>query len=208
MTESAPSAHAAEDVFPADLVMALKSVGVERIRTYSAALLPKMTTLPKGKDLEAVLQLHQTDNSLRLLTLAAVATLELSLKARWALSIKKQVAADLGLPTGHVLAGSLSSLTLVRNIAAHHEPLMFRRFHRRIPVAGELGKRLVRSSLSGSSVSSPSSFNYLLMLSYFTHSLGHVEWSEGLVGPLETWPKEYLPMMGCPPDWRERFRWT
>lgn len=121
--------------------------------------------------------------------------------------VKKVVAKVIGLPTIEITESVLQSLSLVRNICAHHGRLWNRQLVKQLPYIRKLKQHLVVEeviSAKGEVQHQPSRklFNYLLVINHLMNCIQpNTSWSQRLDELMETLSKDLHPEMGLPENW-------
>lgn len=146
-------------------------------------------------------------------TWAMIETLTFGSLSHWfantqSTEVKKIVTKSLGLPTNEVTQSVLQSLSLIRNICAHHGRLWNRQLVKQLPNIRKLKTYMVIEQVTtkdGKSQQQPNRklFNYLLTINHIMQTIQpKTSWSQRLDQLLATLPANYLQKMGLPITWQ------
>lgn len=146
-------------------------------------------------------------------TWAMIETLTFGSLSHWfantkSTKVKKTVSKSIGLPTNEVTQSVLQSLSLIRNICAHHGRLWNRQLVKQIPNIRKLKKHMVIEQVKtkdGKNQQQPNRklFNYLLTINHIMQTIQpKTSWSQRLDQLLATLPANHLQKMGIPTNWQ------
>ena len=122
--------------------------------------------------------------------------------------VKKAVAKAIGLPTIEITESVLQSLSLVRNICAHHGRLWNRQLVKQLPYIRKLKQYMVIEQITtekGEVQQQPNRklFNYLLVINHLMNTIQpKTSWSQRFDDLIETIPKNHHQEMGMPENWQ------
>lgn len=123
--------------------------------------------------------------------------------------LKAKIAKSLGMPTVEVMQGTLHSLTLIRNICAHHSRLWNRRFTMQLPAIRKLKQQMRIEEIttkSGDVQEQPRRelFNYIVVISHMMLKIQpDSSWTSRLLSHIQTLDLKQQVMMGFSADWQE-----
>jgi abortive infection bacteriophage resistance protein len=130
------------------------------------------------------------------------------------LKIKTLVARAVGVPAVDVMEGILHSLTLIRNIGAHHNRLWNRRMVKQLPNIKKLRSVLVYEKVYDSKQEKYQNqlrreiYNYLIIMGHImTRISPKTTWIERLKEHVETRNNQQQIAMGFPEDWQKNKFW-
>lgn len=137
-------------------------------------------------------------------TWAMVETLTFGQVSKWysdtkSTAIKKETMRALGMPTIEVAESVMHSLSLIRNICAHHGRLWNRRFVKQLPRIRNLQEFIVLDD----NQPSRKLYNYLLVIDHLMNTIQpNTSWSKRFEKLINTeLPRELHKEMGMPKNW-------
>lgn len=122
--------------------------------------------------------------------------------------VKKAVAKAIGLPTIEITESVLQSLSLVRNICAHHGRLWNRQLVKQLPHIRKLKQHMVIEQITtekGELQHQPSRklFNCLVVINHLMNNIQpKTSWSQRLDELMATLPQNHHHEMGMPQSWQ------
>lgn len=127
--------------------------------------------------------------------------------------IKKRIALSLGLPTIEIFDSALQSISLIRNICAHHGRLWNRHLVKRLAYFKKLNQVMQfypqevpqeDGSIKTQQHLSNALYNYLVIISHMMLAIQpNTSWQQRLVEHLKTASDEQQTAMGFPTDWQQ-----
>jgi abortive infection bacteriophage resistance protein len=149
---------------------------------------------------------------------AIVETLTLGALSRWYAGtkdnkVKATVSKALGMPTVEVMESVLHSLTLIRNVCAHHGRLWNRKMTMQLPNIKRLKQDIQTESIvdkAGNRQQQPRReiYNYLIvMVSIMKTMNSTTSWTEQLATLIKTITIEQQSAMGFPLEWQSKPIW-
>ncbi|MCJ8269295.1 MAG: Abi family protein, partial [Psychrosphaera sp.] len=121
-------------------------------------------------------------------------------------SIKKSIAKQFGLPTVEIMQSVMQSLSLIRNICAHHGRLWNRRLVKQLPYIRKLST-ILQAEL-GSSQPKKEVYNYLVVMSVMMKAIQpDSTWQQHLKMHIQSASIEQQNAMGFAANWQQQTFW-
>jgi abortive infection bacteriophage resistance protein len=120
--------------------------------------------------------------------------------------MKKSIAKQFNLPTVEIMQSVMQSLSLIRNICAHHGRLWNRRLVKQLPYIRKLSA--VLQAEQGSSQPKKEIYNYLVIMSVMMKAIQpDSKWQQHLKTHIQTTSTDQQQSMGFPADWSYQVFW-